>query len=401
MSRRRLLGAAGALAGLHAVAGCALLLPDAGPGVGGGPLPTGTPEPAPPRVLPPLDTVRGTDLSSTPRVEAAGWRFADRGRTAAVEELLAAHGANVVRLRLWVDPPPGINDLPTTLALARRARNAGCHVLLDLHYADTWADPFRQPTPAAWRGLDLDRLAAEVRGYTRSVLTAFAAQDTPPALVQIGNEVSAGLLWPVGHVQDGTRAEWNRLAALIGAGIRGARDAGVPGLRTVVHTDTGGDADRSGTLFSNLVRRGVEPDVLAVSYFPWWHGPLDNLETNLHRLAAAFGRPVLVAETSYPWCVPAAGTPGVDVPRLYVHEARRLPEPGRYPPTPSGQAAFLHAVRAAVDGVPQGLGLGVVVWEPAWMPWVPTGTDQPNRVPNHTLFDWSGAGLPGLAVLRP
>ena len=185
MSRRRLLGAAAAVAGLQAVAGCALLLPDGGPAAGGGPPPTGAPEPRPPRALSPLGTVRGTDLSSAPRVEAAGWRFADRGRTAPVEELLAARGANLVRLRLWVDPLPGISDLPTTLAMARRARNAGCHVMLDLHYSDSWADPFGQPTPAAWRGLDVNRLAAEVRAYTRSVVTAFAAQDTPPALVPV------------------------------------------------------------------------------------------------------------------------------------------------------------------------------------------------------------------------
>jgi arabinogalactan endo-1,4-beta-galactosidase len=403
LTRRRLLAGAAALAGLQATAGCTLLLPDAGPARPYAAVPTSSAPLPPPRVLPPLRGFRGVDLSSLLLVEAAGWTFTDGGRTGPVEELTAARGADLVRLRLWVDPRPGSSgSQATALTLARRANAAGCHVLLALHYADTWADPYTQPTPAAWAGQDLTRLAETVRTYTRETVTAFAAQGTPPALVQIGNEVSAGLLWPTGQVVRGTRAEWDRVATLLAAGIRGAQEAGSGDLRTVLHSDIGGDAERAAELFRNVIARGASPDVLGLSFFPWWHGTLSDLQTNLNGLARRFDRPVAVVETAYPWCVPVVDTRGVNVAELHVRRADQLPEARRFPPTPQGQAAFLTAMRGVVAAVPNGLGLGVVAWEPAWMPGIgPDGAPGPNRFASMTLFDWEGRGLPALEVLRP
>ena len=137
--------------------------------------------------------IRGADLSFTLQEYAAGKHFSDGGRVRPVEEILARHGATWSRLRLWVDPPAGYSNLRTTIAMARRARRAGLKILLDLHYSDFWADPGHQTTPAAWAGQDLPTLAATVRTYTRKTLRQFADAGVPVDMVQIGNEITAGM----------------------------------------------------------------------------------------------------------------------------------------------------------------------------------------------------------------
>jgi arabinogalactan endo-1,4-beta-galactosidase len=388
LSRRRLLGLTAALAALPAVGACTAPVEDQG-----GPPTPAVPEPAaPPRVLPPLTVVRGADLSFTLQLERAGLGFSDAGRSASVEQLLAARGMNLVRLRLWVDPPPDTSDLAATLALARRANAAGCHTMLALHYADFWADPTHQPTPRAWAGRDLDELADNVRRYTTDVVSALAAQGTPPALVQIGNEVSNGMLWPSGRIQRGTTAEWDVLATLLQAGVLGVRDAG-PDVRTVVHTDRGGDRRGCERFFGNLLDRGVEFDVAGLSYFPWWHGPLAALSANLDGIVERIDRPVAVVESAYPWTLQTDG-----IPDPYVPHARALPEADRFPPTPQGQAAFFAALRTVIDDVSGDAGLGFVAWEPAWLAAVRPSPGEPNRFANLTMFDRAGAGLPALEV---
>jgi len=348
--------------------------------------------PEPPRVLPPLTSIRGADLSFTPELEAIGLTFRDGMREDTVEQLLAARGANLVRLRLWVDPEPGHSDLESTLALARRANAAGCHVLLNLHYSDFWADPTHQPTPGAWADQDLGALAATVHDYTRDVLRAFAAQGTVPALVQVGNEISRGLLWPTGEVTGRSGPdEWDRVARLVQAGLHGVRDAGTT-ARTVLHTDAGGNQADSHRLFSELTQRGIRFDVAAVSYFPWWHGTIADVRENLEMLARRFDCQVMIAETSYPWTLERPGAA-----ELHVERLEDLPEADRFPPTPDGQLAFLRTVRETVASLGPA-GLGFAVWEPAWLPEIAAGGGQENRFANLTMFDWDGTALPSVEV---
>lgn len=350
---------------------------------------------ATPPVPAPLTTMRGADLSFTLQLEAGGRTFSDGGTVAPVEQLLAARGANLVRLRLWVDPLAGTSDLDSVLTLARRANAVGCHIMLNLHYSDTWADPRHQAVPRAWAGRDVDGLVEAVGGYTRRVVAAFAAEGIPPAMVQVGNEISKGMLWPAGRVQHGDPREWDRLARLLDAGIRGVREA-APDARTVVHTDSGGDRDGCERFFGNLALRDVDFDVAAVSYYPWWHGPLADLGANLRNLAERFGRDVVVVETSYPWTLDAGGPA-----EPHVRASADLPEAERFPPTPAGQAAYFEELRATVGSVPGGAGLGFVAWEPAWMPELHVDEREPNRFANLTMFDRDGAALPSVGAFRP
>ena len=170
----------------------------------------------------------GADLSFTPQELAAGAQFTDRGQQQSPVTIMRENGANYVRMRLWVNPPAGYNDLSVDLALARQVRAAGMKIYLDIMYSDFWADPQHQDIPAAWQGQDLAQLTSTVQSYTQQVISAFAKQGTPVDMVSIGNEIRNGILWPVGQVNDPTvPADYDNLATLLKAGVAGAR-AGSP-----------------------------------------------------------------------------------------------------------------------------------------------------------------------------
>ncbi|WP_242425115.1 glycosyl hydrolase 53 family protein, partial [Frankia sp. EI5c] len=223
--------------------------------------------------------VRGADISFTPQEEAAGTVLRDGGQDLPIERILAAHGGNYARLRVWVDPPDGYSDEQAALALARRAKNAGLRILLAPHYSDFWADPHAQEPPAAWHGADLATMRERIREYTRGLVARFAAQGTPVDLIQIGNEITNGILWPLGSVREGTPAEWARLAGLVNSAIAGARESAPSrDLPVILHVDSGGDTGRSRYFFDSLIQAGVTSfDIIGLSYYPYWNGSLADL----------------------------------------------------------------------------------------------------------------------------
>lgn len=339
--------------------------------------------------------IRGGDISFTPQVEAAGQAFSDDGRVRPVEQILADYGVNYARLRVWVDPPAGYSDTASLLAMAKRVKAAGMGLLLDPHYSDFWADPGKQFTPERWQGKSLPELVDTVRAYTQELVTALAEQETPADIIQIGNEVTNGMLWPVGQIYRDEAELWAGFTALLGAGIDGAL-AGNPAdhqLRTMVHFDRGGDSAGSRYFFDKILAAGVEFDLIGLSYYPFWHGSMSDLRETLHGLANAYGKDIVVVESSYPWTLDDGDGHG-----NILSEADRLPDD--YPPTPEGQAAFYADLRRELLAVPGGHGIGFVDWEPAWLPgvgWKP-GAGNPND--NLTLFDWDGKPLPALRAFR-
>jgi arabinogalactan endo-1,4-beta-galactosidase len=336
--------------------------------------------------------IRGADLSSLLEVEAVGARFRDGDRSAPVEQLLAARGADAVRLRLWVDPASAHGGLASALALARRSRDVGLRVLLDLHYSDTWADRSNQIVPARWLGLCGSGLVEAVRAYTREVVEAFAGQGTPVEMIQIGNEVTSGMLWPHGQIYREGHEHWTDFVELVNAGVQGAREGGDP--RVVLHIDRGGDNGGARYFYDHVTAAGTDFDVIALSYYPFWHGSLAVLQDNLADLAARYGKDVLVAETSYPWFLPWDDGP------YFVSRPDQLPDGARFPATPQGQAAYFEALRAVVDAVPDGRGLGFLAWEPAWLPGMAWEHGEENPYGNLTMFDRTGEGLSSLAAFR-
>jgi arabinogalactan endo-1,4-beta-galactosidase len=338
--------------------------------------------------------IQGHDMSFAVQESAAGATYTDLGAAALPEQILADHGANYVRLRLWVDPPPGYSDLDSVLTMARRAKAAGMRLLLDFHYSDFWADPQKQPIPAAWAGQDLSQLADTVRAYTRDVLDALAAQGTPADMVQLGNEIRNGMLWPLGYIDWSTGTGWDNLGTLLRAASDGVRDSVGPMPKLMVHFDQGGDNGWSRAFFDHIVAQRVPFDVIGVSYYPFWHGTMSQLRANVNDLSARYDRDVVIAETQYGWTLANGDKLG-----NFLWQSSQL-VPG-YPASPDGQLAFLSDLASIMAAVPDRHGVGIFYWQPEWIPgvgWAP-GEGTPND--NLTLFDFTGHALPSVDYADP
>jgi arabinogalactan endo-1,4-beta-galactosidase len=338
---------------------------------------------------------RGADISFALQEEAVGHTFSDNGTVAPIEQILADNGANYVRLRVWINPPPGYSDEASALRLARRAKNAGLKLFLDLHYSDFWADSKSQTIPGAWRTHDLPNLVTTVREYTRRIIGDFARQGTPVDMVQIGNEVTNGMLWPVGEVYRQTGEDWTSFAALLNAGIDGAREGSDPNhpLCIVIHIDRGGDNNGARHFMDRILAAGVTSfDAIGLSYYPFWHGSLSELQRNLNDLATRYQKDLIIAETAYPWTLEGGDSD------LGVADARELPDSADYPPTITGQERYFLALRRVLQQVPDQRGVGLFVWEPEWLPGVGWRPGAGNPWANLTMFDWSGRMLPSLAA---
>jgi arabinogalactan endo-1,4-beta-galactosidase len=336
---------------------------------------------------------RGADISFTLQEEAAGKVYRDAGVVRPIEQILAARGANHVRLRVWNAPPNGYSTLSSALALGRRAQQAGLKILLDLHYSDFWADPGKQPTPAAWAGQNLSTLATTVRNYTRDAVTAFARQGSPVSMVQVGNEITNGMLFPLGQIYRSDGEHWPEFATLLKAGIAGARDGGAP--LVMVHIDRGGDNGGSRYFYDHITAQGVQYDVIGLSYYPFWHGSLAALRTNLNDLSSRYGKDLALAETSYPWTLGNGDSLG-----NFITSTSQLPDGSRFPATQAGQAAYFEELRNVLAAVAGGRGAGYFDWEPGWLPGVGWSPGEGNPNDNLTMFDWSGNALPSLRAFR-
>ncbi|HKE18368.1 MAG TPA: glycosyl hydrolase 53 family protein [Kofleriaceae bacterium] len=274
------------------------------------------------------------------------------------------------------------------------AHAAGMRLLLDFHYSDFWADPQTQNTPAAWQGQDLAALAQTVRTYTRDVLAALHAQGTPADMVQIGNEIRNGMLWPLGRIDWDAGTGWDNLGALLRAGVAGAADAPGPTPAIVIHFDQGGDNAFSRSFFDHIVAQQVPFDVIGLSYYPFWHGTITQLRTNMNDLAARYDRDVMIVETQYGWTLDNGDALG----NFLWQDSQVVPG---YPATPGGQVAFVSDLYSALAAVPGGRGAGIFYWQPEWIPgvgWTP-GEGTPND--NLTLFDFGGDALPSVQSTDP
>lgn len=332
---------------------------------------------------------RGADVSFLPMYESLNCTYFDGTAQADALSILASRGMNLLRLRLWHTPQGGWCNLEHTLAMAKRAHALGLQLLLDIHYSDTWADPGQQTPPAAWAGLPLATMAERVHEYTCGAVAALAAQGTPPASVQIGNEITDGLLWPVGRI---SASGWSNCRTLLNAGAAAVRDA-LPAARpakVMLHIDRGGNNSQARWWYDNVSSgsNAVVFDMIGLSYYPWWHGTLQAFESNANDLASRYGKPVFLVETAYPWTLGWN-----DSQSNFVGLSSQL-LPG-YPATPAGQEAFLRRVREIMDGLPRRLGVGVCWWAPEFVAWpgIPTPWE------NLTLFDFQRRVLPGASAL--
>lgn len=315
------------------------------------------------------DYMIGADLSFLRQVEENGIRFKDGGVAQSGLEIFKQHGYNWIRLRLFHTPNRLPNDLDYTIASAQTAKKLGFKFLLDFHYSDTWADPGKQTLPAAWEKKEGAQLVEAVFEYTRDSLEAFQRAGAEPDMVQIGNEITPGMLWPHGKLPD----HWNQFTDLVKAGIQGvvAAHGQESPPRIMIHIDKGGDREATRWFFDNLISHGVDFDVIGQSYYPWWHGSLLDLRENLTFMANTYDKDIVLVEVAYCW---------------RPTEYRNRPAP--FPESPAGQAEFLTTVNQLVMNTPNNRGIGIFWWEPAVS----------GRLRNRGFFDDQNNALPVLNV---
>jgi arabinogalactan endo-1,4-beta-galactosidase len=244
--------------------------------------------------------ILGADISFLPELENRGIKFSDKGVPGDAIQLMKAHGFNYIRLRIFNEssnpkgysPKKGFCDLEHTKQMAKRIKAAGMKFLLDFHYSDYWADPQQQNKPAAWVGEDFTALKKSLYDYTTNVMQQLKAQGTAPDMVQVGNEINHGMVWPEGGINN-----LDSLAQLIYQGVKAVK-AISPSTVVMLHIALGGQNAEARFFLDNMAKRNVPFDVIGLSYYPKWHGTLTDLKNNMADLSSRYKQQVMVAEYS-------------------------------------------------------------------------------------------------------
>lgn len=358
------------------------------------------------------DFIMGVDISMLAQIEANGGKYYVNGVKEDCLKILQDHGVNWIRLRTWNDPTDengnylggGNNDLERTVEMAARAKSMGFKFLLDFHYSDWWADPGKQNKPKAWEGLDSEQLKQAIYDYTAEVIQRLADMGAMPDMVQIGNEVNGGMIWPDGKTtREGSEqiGGYDGFVDLLKKAIQAVRDNDpnnnkpAKRVRIMIHLANGGDNDLYHTVFDTLTERNVDFDVIGLSYYSYWHGTLDELKNNMNDISARYDKPVVIAEAAYAFTLDDAD----GFANLFGKNDQNL---GGYKATVQGQATAIRDVIAAVAKVPDGRGLGIFYWEPDWIPVEGAGwkTGEGNAWDNQAMFDSYGNALPSINVFN-
>jgi len=339
--------------------------------------------------------ITGCDVSMLPTIEKAGGVFSDNGKPGDAIQIMANHGCNLFRVRLFVKPDAeympsfgAVQDLDYVRGLAKRIKATGAIFLLDIHYSDGWADPGKQFTPEAWKNLGFDDLKKKVHDYTVSVMSALRDDGDTPDMVQVGNEITAGMLWPQGQVLDlpagqDADTQWRHFADLVDAGCKAVREFQTPThpIRIVIHIHGGGKEGMAKYFFGKFKLDPADYDIVGLSFYPAWEDSIDYLKQNMIDTVQLTGKDIVLAETAYPW--------------------KELPDKKGlatllWPQTPQGQKQYLLDLTATLHAVSDHHGIGYIYWYPEAIPvqgyniW---------RQGFEALFDQSGGALPALSAL--
>lgn len=313
------------------------------------------------------DFIGGVDISSYRALKDSGVKYYDFAGNelddAGFFKLLKDSGINYVRIRVWNDPYDasgngyggGNNDLQKAVDMGKLATDAGMRVLIDFHYSDFWADPAKQKAPKAWADMTIEQKTAAVKDYTMNSLNTLLDAGVDVGMVQVGNETNNGIAGESGLENANT-------TAIFRAGceaIQQVEQDRNKEIKAVVHF-ANPEKQNYMTYAKALADAGVEYDVFASSYYPYWHGTLDNLKNQLNAITENYGKEVMVAETSW-----ATGLEDSDGHANTVREGNN--DAGMdYDFSIYGQAKELREVINTIANTTNGI--GVFYWEPAWIP---------------------------------
>jgi arabinogalactan endo-1,4-beta-galactosidase len=307
--------------------------------------------------------IRGVDLSTVPHIEELGGRYKLNGQRKDVLDIFKEKGSNYVRLRLWHTPTNKYTGLNQTLLFAKRIKEKGMKFLLNFHYSDTWADPGSQTKPQKWNNLSFDQLKDSVYEYTKRVMILLKEQNSLPDIVQIGNEIPGGMLWPDGKLYNVPDFEGQKvkLGQLLKEGIRAVKEiAGTAPVKTMIHIPIMDGITGNVTYFYDIIRnQNIDYDIIGLSYYPWWHGNLTQLKNTLNTVANRYSKEIVIVETAYPW---STGYQNDGRTNLVGPGTTLLPE---FTATTSGQKDYLLKLSEIIKGTNNNKGIGFFYWEPA------------------------------------
>lgn len=357
--------------------------------------------------------ILGIDVSTYLEELEHGAKYYDGNAEIDPLDSFKANGVDYMRIRVWNNPfgeggepyLAGSCDINHYVRLAKLAKSKGYSLLLDFHYSDFWADPGKQMIPKAWAGYGIDEMVEAVYNFTRSCLEIAEREGVAPQLVQVGNEITNGMLWPIGKLEaDGKRGNYENFCKLVDAGCRACRQV-APQAKIILHLERSNDKAVYQEFFTEMAKAKIDYDIIGASYYPYWHGTPDELFENLNS-CRRFGKDIMVMELGYGFTMEGYRRDGQEC-RLVI-DAERAYVPGiteKYPLTPEGQAAFIgdfmkKAKENAIDGV--------FYWEPLWLPgdgicWASEagqayiheeGKSTANEWANQCLFDYEGKKLP-------
>ncbi|MBQ8822447.1 MAG: glycosyl hydrolase 53 family protein [Lachnospiraceae bacterium] len=366
------------------------------------PAPTASPEPTPTPA--PMDSelyvqkvenlsedfIMGVDVSSYLSIKNSGAKYYDFDGSELTDQgffdLLAESGVDYVRIRVWNNPYDengngyggGNCDLETAKTIGQWVTKAGMKVLVDFHYSDFWADPGKQKAPKAWASMDLDTKIEAVKTYTTDSLQAMIDAGVDIGMVQVGNETNNGIAGETG---------WENMSKIFNAGssaVRSVAEKNVMDIMVAIHFTNPETAGRYAGYAKNLNDYGVDYDVFASSYYPYWHGTLENLQSSLKGVADTYGKKVMVAETS--WVRTYEDGDGHGNTTDAADKAELINEV-----SVQGQVTSVRNVINAVAGIGEN-GIGVFYWEPAWIPVQYYGGDADVLAENKALWEKYGSG---------
>lgn len=363
--------------------------------------------------------ILGIDVSTYPEELEHGARYFDGERIIDPLDAFRENGVSAMRIRVWNDPYgekgepylAGSCNMDNYVRLGKLAKGKGYSLLMDLHYSDFWADPGKQFLPKAWADYDMDALEEAVYRFTRDCLLRAAEEGVAPTLIQVGNEITNGMLWPHGRLEtDGKRGNYDSFCRLVKAGVRACREV-TPEAKIILHLERSNDCAVYQEFFTKMQEAKVDYDIIGASYYPYWHGTPEELFANLAG-CRRFGKKIMVMELGYGFTIEPYVLSGearrlvIDSDRAYVQGFTE-----KYPLTPEGQASFVKDFLALAreHGID-----GVFYWEPLWLPgegicWASEagqkyiheeGKSTANEWANQCLFDYSGQKLPAFDEFR-
>lgn len=362
----------------------------------------------------------GIDASTQLEVNEKDPKYFYKGERVEPWSFLYNHNnVKSMRLRLWLDPYDenhnayggGTVDYEAFKKLALEAQKIGYSILLDFHYSDFWCDPGKQFVPKAWRNLTLEEIVEKVYSYTKEALIKIKKDGINLIGIQIGNEITNGMLWPYAHLDktpSGPRKGYDNLAKVLKAGIKASKEEFKDAV-TIIHLENSGNKELHEEFFTEITSRGVEFDVIGLSYYPYWHGTFEMLFNNISNLKEKFHKPIWIVETGYGFTMePFINEGGFKEKNLIDDNFFKQENVYRpYPLSKEGQKEFIKELLrlSKINGIE-----AIYYWEPFWLhikglEWASkageTYTNElekptTNEWANQCLFDYEGNATPGI-----